>query len=183
MNPCRRNFSTIAFAALFLSGCTAQVADLQAYTAQVKANTQVNIEAYPEFEAQPPFEYAANELRSPFVRPKAAEQAVVEVVKANCLQPNYSRQKEALESYGIDAITMSGIFTANQKQWILFKTNDGALHKATYGSYIGLFHGRISAISNETVTITELLPDGAGCWQQKETKLTMASLAGENDNV
>jgi type IV pilus assembly protein PilP len=168
---------------LLLSGCNAQIGDLQAFTAQVKANTSVSIEAYPEFEPQPPFEYAAGDMRSPFVRPRVVEQTVVEVATANCLQPDYSRRKEPLEAYGIDAISMSGMFTANQKQWVLFKTNDGGLHKASHGNYLGLFHGKISAISADTVTITELLPDGAGCWQTKETKLTMASLAGENDNV
>ena len=166
-----------------LTGCTADISDLNSYTQRVKANTQVNIEPYPQFEAQPPFEYAAADLRSPFIRPRVLQPAVVEVVKENCLQPNFSRQKEALENYGIDAITMSGMFTANQTEWVLFKTNDGALHKATYGNFLGLFHGKISAISDQAVTIIELLPDGAGCWQEKETQLTMTSLAGENDNV
>lgn len=166
-----------------LAGCSADISDLSAYTEQVKANTQVSIEPYPQFEPQPPFAYSANELRSPFVKPRAAQQVVAEVAKANCLQPDYGRQKEPLENYGIDAITMSGMFKANQKNWVLFKTNDGVLHKASYGNHLGLFHGKITKITNETVTITELLPDGAGCWQRKETQLTMASLAGENDNV
>ncbi|WP_100658026.1 pilus assembly protein PilP [Alteromonas flava] len=168
---------------LGLTGCTADISDLQAYTQQVKANTQVRIEPYPEFEVQPPFDYSANQLRSPFVRPRTIEQPAAEVAKANCLQPDFGRKKEALENYGIDAITMSGIFNANNKKWVLFKTNDGALHKASYGNHLGLFHGEITVISNQSVTITELLPDGAGCWQRKETELTMASLAGENDNV
>ena len=175
--------NSLVTALMILTGCTAQVDDLRDYTSQVKANTQINIEAYPEFEVQTPFAYAANNMRSPFVRPRVAKQSIVEVAKPNCLQPDFARQKESLESYGIDAITMSGMFNTNQKQWVLFKTNDGSLHKASYGNYIGLFNGKISAISSETVIITELLPDGAGCWQQKETKLTMASLAGENDNV
>ncbi|MDM7861623.1 pilus assembly protein PilP [Alteromonas sp. ASW11-36] len=166
-----------------LCGCSADIGDLTAYTQQVRANTQVSIEPYPEFETQPTFEYTASELRSPFVRPRIAEQAVVEAVQANCLQPDFNRRKQPLESYGIDAIAMSGVFNANGRNYVLFKTNDGMLHKATYGNYIGLFHGKITAITNQTVKITELLPDGAGCWQQKETELTMASLAGENDNV
>lgn len=168
---------------LALSGCSAEIGDLTAYTQQVRANTQVNIEPYPEFETQPTFEYTASELRSPFVRPRVVEQAIVENVQTNCLQPDFNRRKEPLESYGIDAIAMSGLIKANRGNYVLFKTNDGRLHKATYGNYLGLFHGKITAITNQTVKITELLPDGAGCWQQKETELTMASLVGENDNV
>ncbi|WP_100642693.1 pilus assembly protein PilP [Alteromonas facilis] len=180
----QRIVKPLAIAAIIaLTGCTADISDLQAYTQQVKAQTQVQIEPYPEFEAQPPFDYSANTLRSPFVRPRTIEQPAAEVAKANCLQPDFARTKEPLENYGIDAITMSGVFNVANKTWVLFKTNDGSLHKASYGNHLGLFHGKITAITNQTVTITELLPDGAGCWQRKETELTMASLAGENDNV
>ncbi|MBT0586094.1 pilus assembly protein PilP [Alteromonas sp. SM 2104] len=166
-----------------LAACTAETSDLVAYTEQVKATVQVNIEPYPEFASQPAFDYSADNLRSPFVRPRAVEQTVAEVAKPNCLQPDFARAKEPLERYGIDAISLSGMFVSNNKTWGLFKTNDGSLHKASVGNYLGLFNGKITDISGEKVTISELLPDGAGCWQKKQTTLTMASLAGENDNV
>ena len=166
-----------------LSACSPKLDDLRTYTEQVKQTTQVSIEPYPEFAEQPAFVYSAQDLRSPFVRPRN-KQAQAEVVqKANCLQPDFSREKEKLEEYGLDALSLSGSFTSQGKRWALFKTNDGGLYKATIGSHVGLFHGEVKSVSQNEVVIEQLLPDGAGCWQRKETTLTQASAAGENGNV
>ncbi|WP_026376910.1 pilus assembly protein PilP [Aestuariibacter salexigens] len=168
---------------LLLAGCKGGTEDLRQYTEQVKANTQVSIEPYPEFKTMPAFEYAAQELRSPFTRPRNQQVEQVTGQQANCLQPDFSRQKEPLEQYGIDALSMAGMFTSQGTQWILVKANDGSLYKATVGNHIGLFFGEITSIQNGKVAITEMLPDGAGCWQKKQTTLTMSSTAGESNNV
>lgn len=170
-------------APLLLAGCEARVDDLAQFVASVKETTQVNIEHYPEFVTMPAFEYKANTLRSPFQRPRNSIVETVATERANCLQPDFSRTKQALEGYGMDALSVSGMFTSLGKNWVLIKANDGSLHKATLGDHLGLFFGKITSIQNGTVSITEMLPDGAGCWQKKQAKLTMSSQAGENDNV
>lgn len=182
MNALKRLLVTAAAVSL-VSGCSPQLNDLVTYTQQVKQTTQVSIEPYPEFAEQPAFVYTAQDLRSPFVRPRnKATQAEV-VQKANCLQPDFGRQKEKLEEYGLDALALAGNFTSQGKRWALFKTNDGGLYKATVGSHVGLFHGEVKAVKANQVVIEQLLPDGAGCWQRKETTLTQAATAGENGNV
>ena len=166
-----------------LAGCEAQTDDLVTFVVNVKQSTPVSIEPYPEFTTMPAFEYKAEDLRSPFQRPRNTVVERVETQKANCLQPNFSRKKQALEAYGLDALSISGMFTSKGKKWVLITANDGSLHKATSGDYLGLFFGKITSINNGTISITEMLPDGAGCWQTKQATLTMASKAGENDNV
>ena len=170
-------------APVLLVGCQAQTDDLNQFIAEVKQNTPVMIEPYPEFTTMPAFEYKAADLRSPFQRPKTKRQETVQTQKANCLQPDFSRNKQPLEQYGMDALTVSGTFTSAGKNWVLIKANDGTLHKATSGDYVGLFFGKITSIQNGTISITEMLPDGAGCWQRKQATLSMSSQAGENDNV
>lgn len=178
-----KNIFLIALAIL-LSGCEAQTDDLVTFVVGVKQNTTVNIEPYPEFATMPAFEYKSSELRSPFQRPRNISSVqTVEVKRANCSQPNFSRRKQPLEAYGLDALTISGTFTSKGKKWALLTANDGSLHKATTGDYLGLFFGKITSINNNTIALTEMLPDGAGCWQQKQATLTMSSQAGENDNV
>ncbi|NVK56332.1 MAG: pilus assembly protein PilP [Alteromonadaceae bacterium] len=162
-------------ATLLFTGCSPQLSDLKAYTAQVKQNTQPRIEPYPTFSQQPAFAYSAQDFRSPFTRPKVSQAPIVTQSKINCLQPDTSRQREPLEAYGIDALSLTGSFYTNGDQWVLFKTNDGGLYQAKKGSRVGLFFGRISAIANNNVVIQELVPDGTGCWQQKETTLTIKS--------
>jgi type IV pilus assembly protein PilP len=86
-----------------------------------------------------------------------------------------------LEKFGIDALSITGVFQSNGKKWVLIKSNTGSLFKATIGDYLGLFFGKIDSIQNGTVSFTEMLPDGAGCWQKKQVTLTMLSKAGEDD--
>lgn len=178
----KKLFSTLSLAAL-LSGCGANIDDLVAYTEQVKADTQVSIEAYPEFKPLPNVSYTSTRLRSPFIRSRNEQTAEAPLERLNCKQPNSKRQKQALESFGLDGLQMAGVFTSQGRKYALVKANDGSLHKVTSGSYIGLFHGRVTTIKNTEILITEMLPDGAGCWKSKQATLTMSSMAGENNNV
>ena len=164
---------------ILLGGCSPQLDDLKAYTAQVKASAVVHIEPYPEFKSHPSFSYDAHSLRSPFIRPKDKTAPTLKVPQRRCLQPDFSRSKQPLEAYGIDALSFSGQFSANGVDWALIQSNDGVLHKAQRGSRIGLFYGTLKHINKTTLIIEQLLPDGAGCWQKKEATLTLASMAGE----
>lgn len=173
----------VLFVPFILSGCYVETDDLARHIADVKEKTKVKIEPYPKFTTMPAFQYQAISLRSPFQRPKNNLIATANEERANCTQPNFSRTKSALEGYGLDALTVSGVFTSAGRKWALIKANDGSLHKATSGDYLGLFFGKITSINNGSVMITEMLPDGAGCWQKKQATINMASQAGENSNV
>jgi type IV pilus assembly protein PilP len=177
-----KKFSFILAAAL-IGGCGVQTDDLVTYVVEVKQSTPVNIEPYPEFKTQPAFEYTALDMRSPFKRPRSVAMQTVESNRDNCIQPNFNRQKQPLEAFGLDALTISGTFTGKGRKWALVTANDGSLHRVTSGDYLGLFFGKITSINDGKISITEMLPDGAGCWQENKATLSMSSQAGENDNV
>ncbi|GAA6184806.1 pilus assembly protein PilP [Aliiglaciecola sp. NS0011-25] len=173
----------LIMAVVMLAGCEAQTDDLVTYVVEVKQSTSISIEPYPEFKTQPAFEYKAGGLRSPFKRPRNVAVQTVEAKRENCLQPDFNRTKGPLEAFGLDALTISGTFTSQGRQWALVTANDGSLHKVTTGDYIGLFFGKITSINNGNISIEEMLPDGAGCWQKNKATLSMSSQAGENNNV
>ncbi|MFW8591701.1 pilus assembly protein PilP [Glaciecola sp. 2405UD65-10] len=173
----------IAVLSLLLSACGSNIDDLILYTQQVRANTQVSIEPYPEFKALPNVSYGAADLRSPFQRSIRAANEAPEQQQTNCPQINLNRPKQGLEKYGLDALTMTGVFTSNGRKYALISANDGSLHKVTRNSYLGLFHGRVKQITNKEILITEMLPDGAGCYKSKDTTLIMSSLLGERNDV
>lgn len=170
--------------AFVMVGCTAQIDDLIVYTEEVKQRTPVSIEAYPEFTSQEPAQYTVNDLRSPFQRatPLADAQAVV-AATPNCPQINLQRRKQPLERYGLDALTMSGVFTSNNKRYALVTANDGSLHRVSVGNYLGLFHGRITQITANEIKVKEMLPDGAGCFKSKVATLSMSPAVGDDNNV
>lgn len=174
----------VVFTTLLLFGCEAKVDDLQVFIAEVKQTTTVYIEPYPEFESKPTFIYSADTFRSPFQRPRNTGAGVEIKVAAqpNCAQPDFNRSKQPLEKFGIDALSINGVFQSNGKKWALVKSSTGKLFKATIGDYLGLFFGKIDSIQNGTVSFTEMLPDGAGCWQKKQATITMLLKVGE-DNV
>ncbi|WP_339767456.1 pilus assembly protein PilP [uncultured Paraglaciecola sp.] len=164
-----------------LGACSEQQHDLDTYIADVKHNTPIRIEPYPEFTTSPAFTYAANELRSPFKRLKNAPQIETASTTTSCPQPNAAHVKQPLEHHGIDAMAFIGTIKKNNQNWALIQTNDGNLYRATTGDYLGLFYGRINAIKDGRITYTEMLPDGTGCWQKKQATLTMQANLGEDN--
>lgn len=162
-----------------LSGCAPGISDLVTYTEDVKARTQVSIEPYPEFSTPVAFSYGASDMRSPFTRSQNNQAPLFDASKVDCLQPDFDRPRQALEKYGLDALKMAGTMVIDGQKWALISANDGSVHKARVSSPIGLYYGTISAIAGESITITQLLPDGAGCWQKKDTVLTRSRAIGE----
>lgn len=155
---------------LLCSACAPKLDDLVAYTDQVKATTVVQVDPYPEFTSQPAFKYAASSFRSPFARPEDRTSPVAAATRTNCIQPDFDRKKEKLEKYGLDSLTLSGTFSTQGVRWVLFKTTEGALLKARKGNHVGLFYGEITHIGDDAITIEQLLPDGAGCWQREKPR-------------
>ncbi|MCV2884378.1 pilus assembly protein PilP [Aestuariibacter sp. AA17] len=179
----KRRSAVLVLLTSCLVACQPDISDLQRFTAEVKASTSVSIEPLPTFETQPAFDYSATSMRSPFQRPKQSLTARKQESKPNCQQPNLAGKRHALEKYGLDALSISGTINRNNQTWVLITANDGSLHKAQVGDRIGLFFGEITSITADGITIKEMVPDGAGCWQPKQAKLSKSSQAGENDNV
>ena len=175
------NYLKIILATALLNGCEAKTDDLQLFIIEVKQSTVVNIEPYSGFESKSPFIYSADTLRSPFQRPINTGVGVKVKSQPQCAQPDFNRSKQPLEKLDIDALSISGVFQSSGKQWALIQSNTGRLFKATIGDYLGLFFGKIDSIQNGTVFYTEMLPDGAGCWQKKQASLTMLSKVGEKN--
>lgn len=173
----------IVSATLVLTACQADVSDLQGFIQEVNANTQVNIEKYPEFTRMPPYQYQGQNKRNPFQRPKRQDFEIAEVQQQNCPQPDFRRQKQPLERYGIDALQYKGSFDSRGVKFGLIQTNDGGLFRVQPGDYMGLFYGKVTQITPSAIVISEMLPDGTGCWQKKDAKLTKASAAGEQEDV
>lgn len=164
---------------IMLSGCAADTSDLQQFIATVQTSTPPPIEPYPEFKPVPAFVYAAQDERSPFSRPRNQDLALQDQTTGNCSQPDIRRPKDPLEAYGTDALSIQGFFTSKGQKWALITANDGSLHRATVGDHLGLFFGKITRISENAVYFTEQLPDGAGCWQAKSSRITISNGSGD----
>ena len=163
----------------FVSGCFDDTSDLSAHMDQVKATTTSRIDPMPEVHPYHHYDYSAFNLRSPFSLPKpeAIQQKIQQM--SGCLSPDPRRRKQPLEKFALGDLTMRGTMGDDGVLWALMEASDFTLHRVSVGSYLGLFDGRITEVSANSVKLVELTPDGAGCWVERETVLKIAQSVSE----
>ncbi|GLS82172.1 pilus assembly protein PilP [Paraferrimonas haliotis] len=169
----------LAIGVLSLVGCSGDRRDLEDFVASTKASHVPGIkklEEPPEFEH---YAYQAKHLRSPFQPPQRELTEDIIDTSKNCLQPDLSRRKGRLETYAIDNLTMRGTLGDGDKLWGLVETSDASVYRVGAGEYLGLYHGQISAVSRKQIVVNELIPDGTGCWNERQTTLELTANANK----
>lgn len=162
---------------LLLTACFDDLSDIHQFEAEVKANTRTRIEPLPEMQEFQHIAYQGAQARSPFALPR--REAIQErfVQQRDCPHPDPNRRREPLESFALDNLIMSGTLGDSTQLWALIQAGDQTLHRVTRGNYLGLHHGRVLAVTSTHIELLELIPDGAGCWQERTTTLQMAGSA------
>jgi type IV pilus assembly protein PilP len=162
-----------------LSACFDDTSDLKEYIAEVQQNTSNYIKPMPKISNFIHYDYSADTLRSPFVAPKP--EAIQEKIQqmSGCLSPDPRRRKQPLEKFALDSLNMRGTLGELGIVWALVEASDGTLHRVTVGNYLGLYNGRITEVNENEVKIIELIPDGAGCWVERETVISMVEQGAE----
>lgn len=169
-NPFKTRNVVIGVCLLCLSACGSnnQTTQLQRYMQEVKARPSNPVEPIPAMTKIEPFTYHASNLRSPF-KPSTQQLGAL----GGSLHPDQNRRKEALEAYPIDALTVVGMLEIGQAPWALIAGPNKTIHQVTIGNYLGQDFGKIIAVSKNTVTIKEIVPDGQGNWRNQERSLSL----------
>lgn len=158
-----------------LSGCGSDgLQDLRDYVGKVKSRQKGRVEPLPEIQTFESFFYAPEALRDPFI---PAEQPVETTVSAadNGIRPDANRRREELETFALDTLRMVGTIDQQAEAWAIIAANNGTIHRVQVGNYLGLNHGRITQISENTIKLTEIVPDGLGGWRKRDASLALAS--------
>jgi len=166
---------------ILLSGCFDDTSDLQAHISQVQANTVAYIEPMPEVPVFDHFDYSVSELRSPFDLP--SPEAIQEKLQqmSGCLSPDPRRRKQPLEKFAMSKLVMRGTLGDLGTNFALIEASDKTLHRVAVGNYLGLYNGRVSEVNKDNVAVVELIPDGAGCWIERTTVLTIVEAGEESE--
>lgn len=161
------------FPLILLAGCFDDTSDLNEFITIVQANTTSYIAPMPVISKFSHFFYSAERLRSPFVAPKP--EAIQEKMQkvSGCLSPDPQRSKQPLEKYALGDLTMRGTLGQLGVVWALMQASDTTLYRVSVGNYLGLYNGRITEVNENNVKVVELIPDGAGCWVERETIIAM----------
>ena len=160
-----------------LSGCGEGVGDLRQFVQEIRAKPPGRIEPIPEFQPYQNFEYTSHDLRDPFKlvdfrRPELNEEELSKL--ADGLRPDIDRVKEPLEDFPLDTLRLKG--TIDDKEgikWGLIFAPDNTIHRVIEGNYLGQNHGRIISVSDQTIELTEIVPDGLGNYIERSSAITL----------
>jgi len=150
--------ATPVLLAMLIAGCSGDTSDLQEYIAEVKQRPGGRIEPLPQIKPYEGFRYRADDRRSPFV----PEQRAAASASPKGPKPVENRNKEYLEQFPLDTLSMVGTLVRENQTYALVQTADRLVHRVVPGNYIGQNDGRIVSIDESGIQVEELVPDGIG---------------------
>jgi type IV pilus assembly protein PilP len=152
-----------------LSGCASDMDELHAKVAEIKSRPGGRIEPLPEVKPYETFAYSASEQRSPFEPGMAASANA-----PGALRPDANRPREFLEQFSLDTLRMVGTLRLGGRTYGLVQTQDGLVHRVLPGSHLGQNDGRITAIDEGKISLTEIVPDGMGGFIERPAALALS---------
>jgi type IV pilus assembly protein PilP len=152
-----------------LSGCADDTDELRAKIAEVKSRPGGRIEPLPEVKPYETFAYAAADQRSPFEAGVPASSNA-----PNALRPDVNRPREFLEQFSLDTLRMVGTLRLGGRNYGLIQTRDGLVHRVLPGNHLGQSDGRITAIEEGKISLTEIVPDGMGGFIERPAALALS---------
>jgi len=158
-----------AVTAGLLNGCGHDMSDLREWVNEVLASPGGRIEPIPEMRPVKTYSYTAFDLRSPFEPSVDSTRQFVD----NGIRPDLDRLREELEQYPLDALVMRGILERQDQRYALIQDGDGIIHEVQVGNYMGQNFGRIVAITETEIMLTEIVPDGQGGWREQPASVKL----------
>lgn len=151
-----------------IAGCSSGQGELQEWIAEVKKKPGGRIDPLPEVKPYDSFVYNPANLRSPFV-PGAPGASL-----AGGVRPDARRNREFLEQFSLDTLTMVGTLNLGGRSFGLIQTKDGLVHRVLPGQYMGQNDGKIVTISDAKISLIEIVPDGMGGYMERPAAIGLS---------
>lgn len=151
-----------------LSGCgIGGMEDLQTFVDETGKDMQGKIDPLPEVRPYEPFTYNAFDLPDPFKPRKLSTGG------GGGMQPDLNRPKEPLEAFSLETLKMVGQMSRAGVVHAVIKTPDNAVYHVKKGNYAGQNFGLITQITDNEVTLREIVQDSAGDWSERTSTLVL----------
>ncbi|HET7308309.1 MAG TPA: pilus assembly protein PilP [Gammaproteobacteria bacterium] len=158
----------VLLAAAALAGCGHDMSDLHQFVQKVQARPAPPVQPIPQIKPYESYTYADQNLRSPF-------QPQVDQPEAGNVRPDANRNKEYLEQFPLDSLTMVGTIKMGGTRYALIRDSDGLVHRVSRGNYMGQNDGRIVKVGSDGLTLREIVPDGLGGYVKRLTHVALAT--------
>ena len=160
------------FIGMSLIGCDSRIDAVNQQMAEIRNQPPLPIEPAPIFIPVPLFNYAAHQLKSPFMPSSLA--AELKIMAGTRVYPNFNRQPQPVESYAVESLIMKGSMRGQSNDTIaLIQTPDGQIERVQVGSYLGMNQGRIIKISPTQIDLVEIVPDGREGYVERPRTLVL----------
>jgi len=137
------------------------------------ALTVVSSPATPKFKAQ---HYIPSSEIDPFDEQRLAlakkKELQTSAALGGLLGSEMRRKKESLEEFPLESMTMVGRMTSERQQVALVKV-DSVLYQVRLGSHLGQNFGRVTDISDQGLSLRELVQDTVGKWTERKAILAL----------
>ena len=169
--------SLIVSCVFLMWGCGSSGEDeLRQWMSNERAQAKPRVTPITEPKQFLPQPYIADEGMEPFnvlkltqaLRRESAQVAS----NAALIAPEMARRKEPLEAFPLDAMAMVGSMNKSGKPTALL-TVDKLLYQVQLGHYLGQNYGRITAISETSIQLREIVQDPTGDWIERMTSLEL----------
>ena len=159
---------------LTLSGCNNDdLTDLRQFIEQTRVKYQGQVEPLPVIVPYESYRYSVANLRDPFRNRRQVVRSTTRRSTDTGLTPNTRRNREELERYSLDTLSMAGVLENNGETWAIVKAPDGGIYKVKRGNYIGQNFGQITRITDSGISISEIVRDSSGNWVRRKNKLSL----------
>jgi type IV pilus assembly protein PilP len=147
---------------LALAGCgDSDVQEVRQWMKEVDNSAHVAVKPIAAPKNFIPFAYVAQDQVDPFSANKLlAELARLDRKPGGGLKPDMERRKEFLETFPLDIVKMVG-------------TMEKAVYQVRPGQHVGQNFGLITSISDDAVSVKEIVQDATGDWVERVSKLEL----------
>lgn len=151
--------------------------DLSAFVQNAYKNRKPHVEQMPEVKVTEKFAYKDSGLADPFsiANLNAGIPKVAERESDTGPRPDRTRPKDPLEQYSLESLAMVGTLQRKSTIYGIVKvtTGDGDIYRVKVGDHMGRHYGRITKITNDQISLIELVKSALGGWVEKKAALQL----------
>jgi len=171
----------LALTLLTLAGCSSsEQEELQQWMTEQRNATRPRVEPLPEPTKFSPQAYNQEGSIEPFSNQKLTQALKRDSSQATSnaalIAPELSRRKEPLEAFPLDATAMVGSLIKQGKPVALVKV-DNLIYQVKVGNYLGQNYGRITQVSETSLSLREIVQDAAGEWIERTATLQLLEVS------
>lgn len=172
MIPARVRLISVFASSLLIMGCSSDgMDDLREFVANAHKGKTAKVEPLPEIKTTEPFSYSAAKLTDPFAATNL--KPISNKTAGNGPRPDMNRRREPLEEYPLDALKMVGTLARGKQAWVVIQAPDGTVHRASVGNHLGQNFGTITRITDDKVSLIELVQGAVGDWVEREASVAL----------